>query len=66
MAIKSPTEILTQIKYELVEDLHNLWHSQKISNEKLSDTKPDLDCAMFKLKFNMLIRIISMEVTNDK
>jgi hypothetical protein len=66
MSIKTPTEILTQIKYELVQDVNTLWHSQKISNEKLSDTKPDLDCAMFKLKFNMLIRIISMEVANDK
>ena len=66
MAVKTPTEILTQIKYELVQDLNNLWHHQKISNEKLSDTKPDLDCAMFKLKFSTLIRIISMEVANDK
>ena len=66
MSIKTPTEILTQIKYELVQDVNTLWHSQKISNEKLSDTKPDLDCAMFQLKFSMLIRIISMEVANDK
>tara|TARA_R100001510_G_scaffold47906_1_gene45414 strand:+ start:707 stop:910 length:204 start_codon:yes stop_codon:yes gene_type:complete len=60
----TPTEIVDKIKYNLIQDIGNLWACESITNKGDAKNKTPKNIE-FQIKMNLLVSIVSMEVVNN-
>lgn len=61
MSHNTPTEILARVKYKLIQDIGSLWACESITNNGSDKNKTPKNIE-FKIKMDLLIDIVSMEV----
>tara|TARA_B100000925_G_scaffold291775_1_gene281363 strand:+ start:1019 stop:1216 length:198 start_codon:yes stop_codon:yes gene_type:complete len=62
MSHNTPTEILARVKYKLIQDIGSLWSCESITNKETKGINKTPQNIEFKIKMDLLIDIVSMEV----